>query len=378
MRLALAAVNLFAWVFVFQFFFARGLDIRHALLYTVFLYAISQDVVALVTPLAAKRLRGGVIAPMAQGIVVAAIAYLGLVIAFSGALGAYMFFGVLAFALLRGLYRALYWVPYQVDAPTAAPRSASTRTTQEILIAVTPAVAGLILASGFTGFYVITMGAVALLCVALVLLYRVGDRTEGYSWGYIETFKKLIHPRYSTLVWTSLLDGISGAALLLFWPIAIFLLVGWSYPMLGIIMSLTYLFVYFARSYVRSLIRYIRLEESAYLHALLAASSWVFRLMVSSPLSIVLVDTYYYTGTQARGTGFDMSTFEQLADGGSYIDEMTTLKEIALAVGKVLMCGFGAVLLLIMSLPFAFICIFIAAAAASAASALLAHERMAL
>ncbi|MDP3645874.1 MAG: hypothetical protein Q8R25_02195 [bacterium] len=378
MRVALAAVNLFAWIFIFQYFFARGSDLSVALVQTICLYVLSQGVTLLVTPWSAKRLRNGVVAPMAQGVLLAAAAYLFLAASFSDVLGMYVIFGILAFALLRGLYRALYWVPYQIDASHGGVEKNPTHVVREIIVAFMPAVCGLILTNGLSGLRLILVGAATLLIFSILLLRRIPNTQEGYVWGYVESFRKLMIRRHRTMVLIAFFDGISGAALLFFWPLAVFLIVGWSYPMLGIVMSATYLIVFFTRTYVRSILRTARLDQSALVHALLAASSWILRLVVSTPLGVILVDSYFYTGTQVRGTGIDVLTFEQSADKGSYVDEYTTLKEMSLALGKIAVCLIGVLFAVTISLPLTFIGVFVIAAIASGVSVFLTRRSNAI
>jgi hypothetical protein len=373
-RVALSGANLFAWIFVFQYFFARSNELNQALLVTVFLYALSHLVTLGITPLSARQLRNGANALMAQGMLVAVAAYLTLAAAFSSALGSYVTVGVVIFALLRGLYRGLYWLPYQVDSLYAPDEMGWARTWREIVVALMPVICGVILMGGVSGLYVVLIGASLIMLASLFLIGSIPDTHEGFSWTYEETFSQLFARRHRDVVTVATLDGISGAALLLFWPIAVFLIVGWSYPVLGFVLSVTYLLVYFIRSYVRNFLRRIRMDRSPFIYALFAASSWILRLVVSSPAGVVLVDSYFYSGTPVRGSGVDQLTFEQSADSGSYIDEYTAIKEIALAFGKIVVCFVGGVLALFLPLAFVFIGVFLIAAIASATSVYISHR----
>ncbi len=375
MRVALAAVNLFAWIFIFQYFFVRTGDLSHALLACVSVYVLVHLVVLFVTPLSARRLRNGIVAPMTEGVALAAIAYAVLAYAFTGFFGANVTAGIILFALLRGLYHALYWVPYSVDSLRSGQRHPLARFMQEGMLALVPAVAGLILTFGLGGLNLLFLGAATLALISIVPLRHVNDVHEGYSWGYAESFRMLRAKKHHRLVTAAFLDGVSGAALLLFWPIAIFLLVGWSYAMLGLVMSVTYLLVFFMRSYVHGFFKKARIESSAIVHAFLTMSGWILRLVVATPLGVVLVDSYFYTGTQMRGTGISTLTFDQLADHGSYIDEYTTLKEMALALGKITICAIGILCAAVLSLPVTLIIVFLIAAVASGTSVFFSRQK---
>jgi hypothetical protein len=374
MRIALAAVNLFAWIFVFQYIFARTSELTDALMATAALYVVAQIVILVVTPLSAVRLRNGIIRPMTLGIVLASMAFGILALSFSGFLGTSIVLGIFLYAILRGLYHAIYWLPYSVDSAIARERRPLTRIVQEGVLACIPAIAGLVLTAGVKGLNILFFGAATLALLSIVPLRYIREIHEGYSWGYAQSFRMLATRRHRRLVTTAFLDGVSGATLLLFWPIAILLLVGWSYAMLGIIMSVTYLLVFFTRSYVRGALKKVQVEGSALVHAFLAVSGWVLRLVVATPLGVVLVDTYYYTGTEVRGTGISTLTFDQSADRGSYVDEYTVLKEIGLALGKISICGVSMLVAALTTLPITFIIIFLIAAAASGVSVYLTRK----
>jgi hypothetical protein len=205
--------------------------------------------------------------------------------------------------------------------------------------------------------------------LSIIPIFYVRDIHEKFSWKYRETYVQLFHIENRTLVLGTFLEGISGAGLLLFWPLAVFLIVGSSYGMLGIILTLTFLVAILMRGVVRRLMRRLRLTETVLMNLIFAVTPWLFRLVVGTPLGIMLVDSYFYTTTPRR-IGVDPLSFEQTADGGSYVDEYTALKEISLALGRIVIClaGVGAILLL--SVPAALVSIFVLAGLATAAGVL--------
>ena len=187
---------------------------------------------------------------------------------------------------------------------------------------------------------------------------------EGFSWEYRETFAQLWEPENRTIVTQSFFEGLSGATLLFFWPIAVFLITGWSYGMLGIILSFTFVVAILARTFVRKLLRRARLQQSGFYDAVFAVTPWLFRLSVATPIGVILADSYFYTTTPRR-MGIDPVAFEQSADGGSYVDEYTALKEMSLALGRIVICVVGAGTALKVSLPVAFVTVISIAAIAS-------------
>ncbi len=368
LRLAFAAVHVFAWVFVFQYFYSLELSVATALIHTALFYTLSQAIACLVTPIAARFLRGGVRRLMFLGVLFAAAAFVVLGAALEGFWPLeYMGAAIAAFAVCMGFYRALYWIPYEVEISGETRKRPSVF--WEILIAVSPLVAGLLIASaGEISGWVLYSGA-GIVLLSLVPILSVRDIHERFSWGYRETFTKLFTIEHRHIATSSFLEGVSGAALLFFWPLAVFLIVESSYGMLGIILAFTFLMAILTRGAVRKALRRLGLARSRTLDVVFAASPWLFRIVVGTPFAIMLVDSYFYTTTPRR-LGVDPLVFEQAADGGSYVDEYTALKEIALALGRTVISILGVTTALFMPIPAVFISIFVAAGLCTVAGVL--------
>lgn len=367
-RFALAGANIFAWIFIFQYFYLVEPDIAHGLARTALLYALSQTITCLTTPYAARALRSGARRALLLATIVAASSFVILGAAFEGFWGsAYAPIALAAFACALGLYRALYWIPYEIEVRTVGKGLGSLFV--EFLIALAPFLGGVcVVALPYGPVLLLYIGAIFILISAIPTFY-LRDVHERFAWGYRETFGQLVEPANRSIVVRSLLEGIAGAALLLFWPLAVFLITGWSYGMLGVILSLTFVVAVLARSLVRKGLRKAGLHASSALTILFAVTPWIFRMLVATPLGVIFVDSYFYTTTPRR-IGLDPLTFEQAADAGSFIDEYTALKEMALALGRIALCSIATVAALAVSLPAAFIIVFLCAALASAATAL--------
>src|SRR3989344_3964370 len=363
MRFALAGANIFAWIFAFQYFFLVEPDIAHALARTALLYALSQAITCLVTPYGARALRGGARRMLLYAAVSAAAAFAVLGAAFVGVWGgAYAPEALIVFAVALGIYRALYWIPFELEA--RATRASRLPLAGEFVIALAPLASGLFIAfAAVAPVWLLDIGA-ALIVLSALPIYFMAEVHEGFSWEYRETFAQLWEPENRTIVTQSFFEGLSGATLLFFWPIAVFLITGWSYGMLGIILSFTFVVAILARTFVRKLLRRARLQQSGFYDAVFAVTPWLFRLSVATPIGVILADSYFYTTTPPR-MGIDTVAFEQSADGGSYVDEYTALKEMSLALGRIVICVVGAGTALKVSLPVAFVTVISIAAIAS-------------
>ena len=374
MRAALATAQAFAWVIAFQYFFSISLTFAGAMLGVLLVYILSQVVTILLTPLSGARLRRGFRPLMAYGVLAIAGAFMAFGI---GAERLYpnfsVFEGILVFSVLFGAYRALYWIPYGVSTSMHKKVRPFTRFATDTLIAVLPFVAGLILLVPF-GMVTVFLSAGVLVLLSLPLLGGIRDRKERYVWGYKETFKALFDGRYQGLVLNSIVSGAESAALFLIWPIAVFLIMGQRYDSLGAILSATLLALLGGKVLARKLSTKWSFESTPVMEASVVFSAWIMRLVAAAPIAIIAVDTYYHLGAPRRFEGpYAVGGFEQAGDGGTYVDELTALKEIALAGGRVGLCAIALGLLpfespaLILAIPI------LVAAVAAAVSVMLAH-----
>jgi hypothetical protein len=366
LRIALSGVQVFAWIFIFQYFYVRSHSIAEAVSSLALTFALTHVVVILLTPWSARRLRHGFKRLMVYALLSLAAAFTVLAASFAGYLGP-IGWGVGFFAVLLGMYRALYWVPYEVAREATPTRRVAY---SEYLVAIVPAAAGLFLTSTiYAPVALLAIGAAGV-ALSLIPLLGMADVHEGYAWRYRESFHELLSKSHRRLLLESMTSGIEMATLLLLWPLVIFLVLGWSYPMLGIVLSLTYIVALILRAVLRRPLKAATMP----IRALLAASAWIMRLAVGGAVGVVLVDTYFYVGSRATSRGVDMSAHEHSADNNTYVDEYTALKEMGMALGRIIMCLLVAVLAVSFSLPIAFTIAFICAAFAAAAAVYLSQS----
>lgn len=377
LRAGLAIANVFAWVLVFNFFFAVAQSVPRALAGTLLMYVLSQAITIFLTPIAAAHLRFGSRRALIWGVVLAASAFVLLGATFAGYFSdSPAFWGVAAFAVLLGAYRALYWVPYQLRLVGAGSSGVRKRILYEIVIAFMPLFAGATLATVASAPLRLLFGAAGLIGLSAIPALMLEDTPERFSWHYAYVFKQLFRPKHRTIVLTALLDGVQGASLFLVWPLAIFFIVGWSYAMLGIVFSATLLIILALRGLYASLVHRFSLQDSTVVHTVFAVSGWVARLVAGTPVGLIIADSYSYTTSPLRGTSADPFVFEQATDRGAFVDEYTALKEIALAVGRILLCVLVGILVLTAPVEVAFGAGLIVAALAAGVSVFLARHPM--
>jgi len=368
-RTGLSIANTFAWIFVFQYFIAITSTISDALIATIVMYAMGQSITIILTPISASNLRRGTMHSLIFGALLAGGAYVTLGATLNSTLdGEPIGWGIAVFAILLGAYRALYWIPYQLRASTGVHGRSRLPILYEVIIALMPTFAGITMAVIPYAPLRLLFGSAVIIVMSLVPIIVSRDFVEKFSWSYFETFAHLLKRRNRRLLSASFSGGLQGTVLFLVWPIFVFFIVGWDYKILGAVLSATFIAILFLKYLYRKFSRKMQIEQSVLVQVAFSVSGWVMRLFVGSPVGVVLADTYSHTSAGRSSHSIDALAFEQSADQGSFVDELTALKEMGLAIGRISACAIFALLLVWTTLPIAFAGMLILAGIASAVS----------
>lgn len=373
-RIALAAANVFAWIVVFRIC-ALATDTTSALALTASLYALSNGITFILTPLTGMALRHGVRRALVYGALAAAASMVAIAALFlAPSIPRSEVFSLIAlFTVVHGMYRAMYWIPYKVTEAAGIARSPAVLA-RESVIALMPALAGYVMTTVEHGsLLVFALSAIGIL-ISAVLLTDIPDVPERFEWSYRETLQQLMSSTHSRAVGLFILDGIQGAVILLLWPLAAFLILGNSFQSLGAIVTATLCITFLGRYLMRRFSKHSTILRSPTVVASMVFSSWLLRLTASSPVHILAIDAYYASGTQPRRFNIDSYTSEQTADGGHFVDEYTALKELGLCVGRIAVSILFVVLVLTTAASVAFAGVLITAAIAGAWSVSIAHR----
>ncbi len=327
MRAAFSGAHVFAWVSICAVLTIQKGSIALGLSAVAFLYALTHVIVILLTPYVAKNLAHGMRDKMALGVLSGAAAFSALGIGHLVGDDA-LFASISIFAILLGIYRALYFTPYAVISGTSK-RVAFL----DILIVLLPALCGYLVmyAASLAQLF---LAAAAVLAVSVIPIFWIRDRHEGFSWSYRETFHELFDSRHRALLISAICDGVEAAALLLVWPIVIWLALGGSMALLGIVISVTLLLAML----VRMLFKRMQWSPTPAQESLVQMSAWIFRTVAGNAGAIVLIDLYSGSASSRHTRGIDTATLEQAADNHTYVDEFTALKEMGNATGRIVLC----------------------------------------
>ena len=298
-RVALAFAHVFAWIFIFEYWIiVSGGDEVAALVHTLYTYALTHVTTILVTPMSARILGNSFKRSLVYGTIANAVAFALLASVLGGYWGIFNGVALALFAICFGFYRGTYWIPYTSDHRLEKPER--DHLTHELVLALLPAVAGLLLGLHLAYPSTILWSAAVILVLSLIPLSFYRDHYERYVWGYKETFSHLISRKNHRLFVRTAFIGIENMALLLLWPLTMLVIVG-SHALFGIVLSTTMLVVL------------------------------VFRIPRAST---------YITHTHH-------------IDGERYVDEYTALREIAEATGRIALCMIVALSALVTSFTLA-------------------------
>lgn len=329
-RIALASVHIFSWLFIFQYFFVFSGSLTKSIAAAATSYAFAHVVAILLTPYTAHRLRHGIRGMLVNAMLALSAALAVLAAAFSGVLVSIPL-AIALFSLCMGLYRALYWIPYEIAA-----RKSPIGGYLEIGTALIPALAGIYMMSSAVAPIIALSFASGLVLLAIIPLYAMKNTHEGYSWGYRETFQHLFTPAHRMPLAQAICNGFEGAALLFLWPAVVLVLLNWSFALLGIVFSFTILCTMLVRALLDRVHPHV---QTPVIHSVLTVTGWLLRGTVAAPIALVLVDTYYQSGSGVVQRGVDLLTSEQTADSNSYVDEFTALKDMGQGIGRVMFCA---------------------------------------
>lgn len=321
MRIGTSAGMLFAWVMFFAWELSVQLSLTVALSETAFAYALSQIVLILLLPLAGRLYARGIARVMMAAILALAGAY----IALAGALTAAFepLAALAAFAILAGAYRALYATPFALMHQDLH----EDRYWFDIAVAYVPLLVGAVLAAGYAAESTILYAAAVFAVMSVIPLTRF-EAYERYEWTYRETFGMLLEPAHRGYVWQGFVRGIEGAALFFAWPLFVYVILGQSYLALGLVFSVS-AFLLLA---LRLAVPEKPIIETPLLAAAVVGSSWLARIVAIGPLPIIALQVLG-TGAHERRI-HEHVVHEALADGGTFLDELTTLKEVSLGFGR--------------------------------------------
>ncbi|MBU0707537.1 MFS transporter [Patescibacteria group bacterium] len=238
------------------------------------------------------------------------------------------------------IWRMFYWVPYHTEFAQFTDRV--NRGKQIGFLAAVSAIIGIItpVVSGFIiskfGYQVLIVLIIILVFLSVIPLLFTRQVKEKFTIGYIDTFK-ILFTKHKRILLAYGAEGAEGAIGLAIWPIFMYKIFEGNYFDIGAISTV----VIFATVVIRLFMgKYTdKLPKRRLLHWGTAVYSlgWIFKVFVQTGFDLFLASTYHNLASAVMRTPFDALTYEQMADAGHYVDEMSVFREISLGIGRIVM-----------------------------------------
>ena len=257
------------------------------------------------------------------------------------------------------IYKSLYWVPFNTDFAIYSDKK--TRGTAVALLSsisylisiVSPILSAIILINlNYTALFSIVLIINGLSVIPLLALH---DKKEEYSWTLGETFRQLFKKANRKMLWSYMADGAENMVGVVIWPIFLFQLLNGEYLSVGILSSVIMLISVFLQLLVGKSVDKGNSKSLLKIGSALYSIGWVVKIFVTTALQVFLASIYHNFALILLRTPFDAIMFEKNADKGSYVDEYTVLRELALGIGRLLMIVVLFLLLNIASLQLSFL-----------------------
>lgn len=280
------------------------------------------------------------------------------------------------------IFRMLFWIPYHVDFAIFTDTKKRGGQVGLMLSTITllgvggPMIAGSIIEA-------FSMQALFLIAIVTFLLgmipFAIVPRTnEKFSWDYRRSWRELFAKKNRAVVWGSVALGAEDTIGIIVWPIFIFLLLNGDYFKVGALSSLivgvTVLLQYMFGHYLDRIgEKHQMLKTGSILYAL----GWIVKIFVATAFHVFIAGLYHKITKVMTETSYDAIFYDLAADQGHYVDEFTVLSEMALQIGKILSFTTTAILVMFVSLNWAFIIGAIAALSLTSLSMVMKQEQRA-
>jgi len=249
-------------------------------------------------------------------------------------------FMVLAIVFVN-LFRMFYWIPFHSDFAEFTNKNergkilALFQSTASFVSIFIPVLSGFIIKQ--YGFGVLFVIAVCVFTASVVPLLFIPKTYETFDFTYFETFRVLFHPRERRLLLSYMSDGAQDVVSIIVWPIFIWQILEGDFQSVGFITSGIILFTIILRLLLGNITDRFNKKKLLRFGSGLYALGWAAKAFVDSAFHIFAAGTYHSIAAIFMRTPFDTLMYEKAADLGHYVDEYTVLREMSLALGRIVM-----------------------------------------
>lgn len=278
------------------------------------------------------------------------------------------------------IFRMLFWIPYHVDFAIFTDTKKRGGQVGLMLSTITllgvggPMIAGSII-EAFSMQALFLVGIITFF-LGMIPFAIVPRTNEKFSWDYRRSWRELFAKKNRAVVWGSIALGAEDTIGIIIWPIFIFLLLEGDYFKVGALSSLivgvTVLLQYMFGHYLD------RIEEKhkmLKMGSILYSLGWIMKIFVLTAFHVFIAGLYHKITKVMTEISYDAIFYDLAADQGHYVDEFTVLSEMALQIGKIIAYSTTAILVIFVSLNWAFIIGAIASLALTSLSMVMKQEQ---
>jgi hypothetical protein len=195
-----------------------------------------------------------------------------------------------------------------------------------------------------------------LFALSIIPYRNIPESHEKYEWGYWESWKQLFSKENRGVVIPFMGMGAENTAGVLIWPIFIYELLEGNYFEVGALTTLIVGVTMLAQLLVGKRLDDAHLEKSFIKYGTtLNSLGWIVKAFVATAFHIFVAGLFHSLVKVITMTPLTTLMYEVGADQGHYIDEYTVLHDQAMHIGRLFMLGIASLLVVFISLQWAFI-----------------------
>lgn len=241
-------------------------------------------------------------------------------------------------------WRIFYWVPYHVDFTKFSGKRNKGRgvglmeATLGIIGVITPILAGFIITR--FSYDVLFFLGVFLYLLSLIPFLTIPHTKEKFSWNLKKTWQQFFKKEHQKTLVSFVAIGAETSIGGIVWPIFILLLLKGDLLKVGMISTLVVgVTVVLQVSIGKIIDKKWKKKRVLKYGSLFCALGWLLKIFIGTSFQLFLIDSFHKLTNVFFKVPFDSVTYEIAADQGHYMDEFTVLKEMSIALGRVLACS---------------------------------------
>jgi len=249
-------------------------------------------------------------------------------------------FAILANVALL-LFRLFYWVPYHTsfvqftDGRYRGRQMAYLAVLGYFMSIGAPLLAGFLL-SQFS-FKLLFILVIVIITVGIIPLFGLSNVKAKFEYSYWQSWKELFSKKNRRLQIAYMADGAENMVGCAIWPIFIYQILEKQYLAVGAITSLIVIVTIVCQLIMGEYVDRFPKKRLMKVGSVIYALGWFAKTFVATAFQIFIIGAFHDFAAIILRTPFDALSYEKFADRGSYIDEYTVLREMALGVGRILM-----------------------------------------